>query len=371
MKPIISHRFSYDPNGITEGDMIDFSTGDILAADVEAVVNTVNCVGIMGRGIALQFKNTYPENFSRYEAACASGIVQPGRMFVFETGRLTNPRFIINFPTKRHWRGKSRMEDVESGLKALREEIQVRAITSIAIPPLGSGLGGLDWADVRPRIEQAVADLPNTRIVIYEPRGAPTAKEMSASSKVPNMTPGRASLVVLMHQYLSGLMDPFVSLLEIHKLMYFMQEAGESLNLKYAKATYGPYAENLRHVLRAVEGHLISGYADGGDAPDKQLELVPGAVAEAGALLTSATETRNRFDRVSELVEGYETPFGLELLATVHWVATRDGAASAEEALFATYAWGERKRRFNPAQVERAYATLQARGWLATAPAPV
>src|SRR6266446_2915424 len=119
--------------------MIKFRTGDILEADAEALVNTVNCVGIMGRGVALQFKNAYPENFKAYQSACARGEVQPGRMFVFETGQLTHPKYIINFPTKRHWRGKSRIEDIEAGLKALVEELQSRNIRSVAIPPLGSG----------------------------------------------------------------------------------------------------------------------------------------------------------------------------------------------------------------------------------------
>lgn len=344
--------------------MINLTTGDILNADAEALVNTVNCVGIMGRGIALQFKNAYPENFKAYATACDAGDVQPGRMFVFSTGRLTNPRYIINFPTKRHWRGKSRIEDIESGLKALAHEITSRKIRSIAIPPLGSGLGGLNWADVRPLIEAALKDIPDVEITIFEPNGAPTAKEMVSSSTVPKMTPGRASLVVLMHRYLGGLMDPFVSLLEVHKLMYFMQEAGEGLNLKYAKAPYGPYAENLRYVLRTVEGHLISGYADGGDAPDKQLELVPGAVEDADALLASADETRLRFDRVASLVEGFETPFGLELLATVHWVATRGAAKSSDAAVEQTYAWGDRKRRFSQVQIELAFNVLKAKGWL-------
>jgi O-acetyl-ADP-ribose deacetylase (regulator of RNase III) len=122
--------------------MIKFCRGDILNADAEALVNTVNCVGVMGRGIALQFKNMFPENFAAYARACDLGDVQPGRMFVYETGELTNPRYIINFPTKRHWRGKSRIEDIESGLQALREEIARRGIRSVAVPPLGSGLGG-------------------------------------------------------------------------------------------------------------------------------------------------------------------------------------------------------------------------------------
>src|SRR5271165_6170982 len=132
--------------------VIEYRTGNILQAEAEAFVNTVNCVGVMGRGIALQFKDTYPENFKVYVAACDRGEVQPGRMFVFETRQITNPKYIINFPTKRHWRGKSRMEDIVAGLRALVEEIRKRGIRSIAIPPLGSGLGGLNWVEVRPRI---------------------------------------------------------------------------------------------------------------------------------------------------------------------------------------------------------------------------
>jgi O-acetyl-ADP-ribose deacetylase (regulator of RNase III) len=341
--------------------MIDFKIGDILREDAEALVNTVNCVGIMGRGIALQFKNDFPENFKAYEAACDREEIQPGKMFVFETRTLTNPKFIINFPTKRHWRGKSRMEDIDSGLKALVEEIRVRGIRSIAIPPLGSGLGGLNWTEVRRRIVEALRGVNDLRVIVFEPNSAPVATK---SREVPTMTPGRAALVVLMHRYLGGLMDPFVTLLEVHKLMYFMQEAGEPLRLQYAKAPYGPYAENLRHVLRAVEGHLVAGYADGGDAPEKQIELVPGAVNDAETFLSDKSETVARFDRVGKLVEGFETPFGLELLATVHWVASRENVRNVDDAVTKVYAWNDRKKRFSPRQIGIAFDALESKGWL-------
>lgn len=150
--------------------MIEYKTGNILEEEVDAVVNAVNCVGVMGRGIALQFKRHSPQNFQAYAAACQRGEVEPGRMFVFETGSLTPPRFIINFPTKRHWRGKSRLEDIRSGLTALTEEIQKRGIRSVAIPPLGCGLGGLRWDEVRPVIAAALEPLGEARVVIFEPR---------------------------------------------------------------------------------------------------------------------------------------------------------------------------------------------------------
>lgn len=341
--------------------MIELIKGDLLAADVEALVNTVNCVGIMGRGVALQFKESFPANFKAYETACRREEVQPGRMFVFETGTLTNPKFIINFPTKRHWRGKSRMEDIDSGLRALADEIRMRGINSIAIPPLGSGLGGLDWSEVRPRIESTLRGFNDLRVLIFEPNGTPSNFK---ARDVPNMTAGRAALVALMHRYLGGLMDPFVSLLEVHKLMYFMQEAGEPLKLKYEKFNYGPYAKNLSHVLRAIEGHLVSGYADGGDNPEKALELVPGAVDDAETFLVDKQDTVLRFDRVDKLVEGFETPFGLELLSTVHWVAKHESAKTVEVVIDKVHSWNDKKKQFSSRQIGIAYDRLASNEWL-------
>jgi O-acetyl-ADP-ribose deacetylase (regulator of RNase III) len=344
--------------------MIQYKSGDILAEDAEALVNTVNCVGVMGRGIALQFKKAFPANFKAYEVACRHGEVEPGQMFVFETKQLTNPRYVINFPTKRHWRGKTRLADIEVGLEALVDEIRRRRIRSIAIPPLGSGLGGLNWAEVRPRIERALQELPDVRVVVFEPKGAPAPGRIAKARKIPDMTPGRAALVGLMDRYLAGLMDPFVTLLEVHKLMYFMQEAGEPLRLRYVAAPYGPYAENLRHVLQAVEGYYVSGYGDGGDTPDKLLQLVPGAMADAKASLAAHPATRGRFEKVAGLVEGFETPFGLELLSTVHWVATRGNVRSDDEVVTCTYAWADRKRQYSRQQILLARRVLAEKGWL-------
>jgi len=344
--------------------MIEYRRGDILREDAEALVNTVNCVGVMGRGIALQFKDAYPENFKAYEVACKNNEVQPGRMLVFEVGQLTNPRYIINFPTKRHWRGKSRMEDIDSGLKALVDTIQQYDIHSIAIPPLGSGLGGLDWLDVKPHIKASLEPLTDVRVFIYEPHGAPDTEKMVHNREVPTMTAGRAALVELMRRYLAGLLDPFVTLLEVHKLMYLMQEAGEPLHLRFQKGPYGPYAENLRHVLHAIEGHLISGYGDGGDAPNKQLKLVPGASEEATIFLEQHPDTRSRFDKVAELVDGFESPFGLELLSTVHWIMKNESVNTINDVVKQTYAWNDRKRQFTPRQIALAADVVTNSGWV-------
>ena len=344
--------------------MIELAHGDILLADTEALVNTVNCVGVMGRGIALQFRKAYPENFQFYGAACEREEVRPGKMLVFETGLLTGPKYIINFPTKRHWKGKSKMQDIDAGLLALVHEVKKRGIRSVAVPPLGCGLGGLDWNKVRPLIVSAFQELPDVRVALFAPAGAPKAEEMAKEKRAPAMTPGRAVLVELMSRYLAAVMDPFITLLEIHKLMYFMQEAGENLRLKYEKATYGPYAKNLRHVLSLVEGHFISGYGDAEDDPERPIELLPGVTESASAFIESHPGTQARFDRVARLIHGFETPYGMELLATVHWVCTREGAKSGEDAIEGTYAWNERKKNFGHQQIALARDVLAAQGWL-------
>ena len=347
--------------------MIEFKTGDILTEDAEALVNTVNCVGFMGRGIALQFKKAFPDNFKSYTAACKRKEVQPGRMFVFQTGQLTNPHYIINFPTKRHWRGKSRIEDIDAGLVALAEEIRSHNIRSIAIPPLGSGLGGLDWFEVRPRIESMLEQFNDLSATVYEPSASLADTRVNRSTDVPVMTAGRAVLISLIDRYIRGLLDPFITLLEVHKLMYFIQVAGEPLQLNYKKGIYGPYAENLRHVLNAIEGYLVSGYADGGDDPDKQLNLVPGALEDADEFLQNQKKTRERFERVSELVEGFESSFGLELLSTVHWVINQEAAETLQDVVQRTYDWNDRKIQFSRRQIELAVNVLSRKGWIENA----
>ena len=343
--------------------MIELKTGDIFAEDAEVLVNTVNCVGVMGRGIALQFKKMFPDNFKAYAAACKRHEVQPGSLFVYETGFLTGPRLIVNFPTKRHWRGKSRIEDIESGLGALAALIGEEDIRSIAVPPLGAGLGGLEWPEVRAKIESALGHLPNVHVVVFEPHNREDAPVKVRNRDVPDMTPGRAALVALMDRYLQGLLDPFVSLLEVHKLMYFLQEAGEPLKLRYQKGPYGPYADNLRHVLNTIEGHLVSGFADGGEAPDKQLNLVPGALDDAHKMLAASQGTQDRLARVFDLVEGFESPFGLELLSTVHWITQQEGPKDLEDVVSKTYSWNTRKLRFSRRQIDLAANLLHQKGW--------
>ena len=343
--------------------MIEFTQGDILKTEADALVNTVNCVGVMGRGIALQFRKAYPENFKAYKKACGAKEVQPGTMFVHDLNSLYLPRYIINFPTKRHWKNKSKIEDIQSGLEDLVTVVRDRQICSIAIPPLGCGLGGLNWEQVRALIINAFQALPDVKVLLFEPMGAPVASVMAKETKVPNMTVGRAALLGLMRRYLAAVMDPTVTLLEVHKLMYFLQEAGEPLRLQYEKAPYGPYAKNLRHVLSHIEGHFITGYGDAEDRPDKPLELNIQAADEAVGFLESHRETQGRFDRVADLIQGFETPFCMELLSTVHWVVMQEGAETVEETLSKVHQWNRRKLMFKPQHIEIARERLLNAGW--------
>lgn len=341
--------------------MIEFvQGGNLLEADVDAVVNTVNTKGVMGKGVALQFKRAFPVNYKRYRAACEAGEVHLGEMFVTEAEQLSNPRLIINFPTKGHWKSRSRLTDIESGLKDLRRVLLERNVESVALPPLGCGLGGLDWADVRPRIEAALSDLP-IDVIVFEPAGAPLPERMVDRRKRPTMTPGRAAFIGLVARYLVP--GDSASPLVVQKLLYFLQAAGEPLRLTYTKQKYGPYADQVRHAVLGMEGHFVTGFGDGTGAGD--IRLLSNAVDEAEAFLGDHPETVARFDRVAELIQGFETPYGLELLSTTHWVAKHEGANTTDRAVELVRAWSARKSHlFTPEHIEAAWRQLGSKGWL-------
>jgi O-acetyl-ADP-ribose deacetylase (regulator of RNase III) len=343
--------------------MIRLTSGNLLQADADALVNTVNTVGVAGKGIALQFRLAFPENYKAYAAAAKAGKVVPGRMLVVPTNQLTGPRYIVNFPTKRHWKGRSRIEDIEQGLVDLVRVIAEYKIRSIAVPPLGCGNGGLDWSQVRPLVERALSPV-EADVLLFPPSGAPSADDMPVSTERPRMTLGRAALIILLKQYRES--DFYrLSALEVQKLAYFLQEAGEKLKLKYTKANYGPYAENLNHVLVVMEGHYTRGFGDRSETP--RIKLLPGADEQAQEYLVEHPATKARMDRVARLVHGWETPYGLELLATVHW-ALKHGIGSTEDrsTLYGYVAdWTPRKAKLFPAQhVDQAVDQLAANGFV-------
>ncbi|MCX5746412.1 MAG: macro domain-containing protein [Proteobacteria bacterium] len=347
---------------------IERGQGNLLAAEVDALVNTVNTEGVMGKGLALQFKKAFPEAFSSYDRACKAGEVEVGRMHVVRS--LASPHFILNFPTKKHWRNPSRLEYIEAGLRDLVAQVRAFGIRSIAVPPLGCGNGGLDWSDVRPRIERAFAALPEVRVVLFEPAGAPAADEIIDHRAPPKMTSARAAVLGLMGRYASTRYEYRLSLIEVQKLAYFLQVAGEPLRLEFKPHFYGPYADNLRKALRNIEGHYTRGLADGKNAPATPLEILPGALEAAEAHLATEPASLARLDRVARLIEGFETPFGMELLGTVHWVMSHaPRAVDAASVVAAVQRWSEQKRsRMKPGHIEAAWNRLREQGWATSSP---
>lgn len=343
--------------------MIEARTGNILDAHAAALVNTVNTFGVMGKGIALQFRQAFPENYEVYRRACEKGEVKPGHMLVVPTNRLENPRYIINFPTKRHWKGKSKIEDIKAGLTDLVAVLRREQILSVAVPPLGCGNGGLDWRDVRPLIVKALACVPEVTVHLYEPHGAPEVEAMPVATKRPNLNSNGAALLSVMADY--GIPGYRLTLLEIQKLAYFLQIAGQPWNLNFEKNKYGPYAEALNHVLQRMEGHYIRGYGD--RSREASVRVLPEGSAAANQVLIEEVGTVERVQRVSELIEGFETPHGMELLASVHWVAQESATARSDwqRAFSLIQSWNERKKKVFPAShVRAAFNQLHQHRWI-------
>ena len=346
--------------------MINLTRGNILEAETEALVNTVNCVGTMGKGIALQFKHRFPQNYKFYERACKDGDVRLGRMSIFATGSFIGPKYIINFPTKNHWKGKSRTKDIECGLVDLVTHVKMLGITSIAVPPLGCGNGGLDWAEIRPMIEGAFEAIPSVRTLLYEPIGAPAPDQMAVTTERPRMTLARAGVFKLIQQY--GVPEYRLQMLEVQKLAYFLQHISQDLQLDFVKDRYGPYAENLNFLLQRMEGHFIRGYGD--RSRDARIHVLPQAAFEADAFLSDHPRSIDHISRVGKLIQGFETPYGMELLASVCWVANEQAlpALDADTAITAVHRWSTRKRRlFKPVHIQIAWKRLSTHGWIPTA----
>ncbi len=347
-------------------------TGNLLAQDVDALVNTVNTQGVMGKGIALQFKRAWPAMFKDYAAACKRGEVTPGRMHVWPTGSLTGPRYIINFPTKRHWREPSRLDDIEAGLAALAEIVRELGITSIAVPPLGCGNGGLSWADVEPRIVGSMAPLAgNVEVRLFAPSGAPVAADQLNRETSPRLTEARAALLALMWEYEQVTFEA-PTLIEVQKLAYFLQANGEPLRLTFHAGRYGPYADNLRKALSNMEGHFISGFGDGSAAvPEAEpVRVRPEVREQLNSFIAGHPATAARISSVLSEIQGFESTYGLELLATVHWVVTHDAAAasSSQEAHRLVREWSDRKSSlFTHSHVDNAWNAVRERGLVPTA----
>ncbi|NOQ36519.1 MAG: Appr-1-p processing protein [Methylococcaceae bacterium] len=342
--------------------MIEFTTGNILKDDSEAIVNTVNCVGVMGKGLALQFKKAYPHNFVQYKKACDKGEVRLGKIFVTQENSLLDHKWIINFPTKNHWKAKSTLESIEAGLSDLVTFILENNISSIAIPPLGSGLGGLDWQNVKERIIAYLNNLESVAVKVYEPSISPVSTEMPIRTKKPTMTKGRALLIKLLEFYSSKGYE--CTKLEVQKMAYFLQESGIPLRLNYKAHHFGPYANNLNHVLEAIDGHYISGYGD--RVSKSEIKLKDNAIKEADSFLLNDKEALSYLCKVEQLIEGYETPLSMEVLSTVHWVIKHENKSKQDFNLIRDfiYSWNEHKAQMKEQYLKKAFMRLETQGWV-------
>jgi O-acetyl-ADP-ribose deacetylase (regulator of RNase III) len=313
--------------------MIRYTQGNLLASEAAALVNTVNTVGVGGKGIALMFKEAYPDNFRAYAAVCTAGQLAPGGLFITERRNMLGPRWIINFATKDHWRQPSRLEWIRHGLVTLREEIAARAIRSIAIPPLGAGNGGLDWDDVKPLIAEELSDL-DCEIVVYEP--TPGYQNVVKRNGVEKLTPARALMAEIIRRY--EVLGFDCSMLEAQKLAWFLHGAiqRQRLNLPnpiaddFAPGRYGPYSDGVRHLLDSLDGSYLTCERRVADArPFDPIRFKPDRQEKINVYLTSpeVKPYRQALDEASATIDGFQSPHGLELLATIDWLNRKSGVA--------------------------------------------
>lgn len=318
--------------------MIHFTKGNILKSDAEALVNTVNTVGIMGKGIALAFKIEFPENYKIYRKACDNKELKTGNVLVTTTGRFS-PKYIINFPTKQHWRGISKMEYITEGMKDLVEAIRQNNIKSIAIPPLGSGNGGLDWQSVKPLILKELTSVKDDlEIFIYEPgfnnQTLPNKQEIQ-------LTPARAMLLIALSKY--KVLGYSINLLVAQKLAYFIQRLGEPLNLKFEKGFYGPYSHQLQHLLKYLNGWYLQ-FKHEQTSPGTTMKLNHLEQVEDYSKNNLTVQQKERLQKLEILIEGFESPYGLELLATVDFIRQQGSINTAEEIEKEIVQWTNRKK---------------------------
>lgn len=338
---------------------LTFKNGDMFSEPVEALVNTVNCVGVMGKGVALEFKRRWPDNFRSYKKACDAKSLNPGALLVFDTGRLfpaDGPRYLVNFPTKAHWRSPSKLAYVEQGLDALVREIRDLGITSIALPPLGCGNGGLAWADVKPLIASKLAALEDVRVVIFSPRESSDLPEFSRQSALAMSYPRAMLLKTLaeLELYFDGAFDR----ISLQKIVYFLQALGVGFHLNFERNLHGPYSETLKKAFVAFEKHgMLSGFL----TDDRRTHVTPVGCAAADEFLQDRSRSgEDIIMRLSHLIQGYESPYGLELLSSVHWLARHERHYPVEKIIEAMNGWSDRKRNtFDGATIRAAYDRLR------------
>lgn len=339
--------------------MINFKQEDILESNTEAIINTVNTVGVMGKGIALQFKQKYPENFKAYKKACDNNELVIGKVFVTETNNMLNPRYIVNFPTKEHWKNPSKTEYIISGLKDLKKFILEKKINSISIPPLGAGNGGLNCNDVKNIIKQELSDIEGVNIIVLEP--SDKFYEKKEILKKADLTQPRALILKLFQKY--NLLDFEFTLLEAQKLAYFLQRFGEPLKLTYSQNYYGPFAPELKHLLVTLEHNFITGFKSADAKPFDKLFLKNERMSEVDKYIIDncSIEQKQRLQDVSKFIEGFEYPLGMEILSTVDFIIIQNPETfnDLDKIINLVQNWSKRKKELmKPEYISIAYNRL-------------
>jgi O-acetyl-ADP-ribose deacetylase (regulator of RNase III) len=309
--------------------MTRFLQGNLLDAPTEAMVNTVNTVGVMGKGIALMFKEAFPDNFRSYDEAVKRKEVRIGRMFVTENRTLDGPKWLINFPTKKHWRQPSQLEWIVDGLRDLRRVIEEKRIRSIALPPLGCGNGGLDWSEVRPEIERALGGLDDVDVWVFEP--TPKYQNVAKRTGVKKLTPARVLVAEMIRRY--WVLGIECTYLEVQKLGWFLErtihelELEDPLDLRFVADRYGPYSDRLRHLLDGLDGsylHCDKRLSDAGPSDTIWFDEEQRPFVDLFLKQESSRALRAILDRTTERIDGFESPLGMELLSTVDWLIQRE-----------------------------------------------
>jgi O-acetyl-ADP-ribose deacetylase (regulator of RNase III) len=318
--------------------MITFRKGNLLDAKVDALVNTVNTVGVMGKGIALMFKEAFPENFRAYEDACKRKEIRVGHMFVTESSRFDGPRWIVNFPSKKHWRQPSKLEWITEGLADLSRVIAEKGIRSVALPPIGCGNGGLNWADVRPEIERTLGSLDDVDVQVFEP----TAKYQNVAKPtgVQKLTPARALIAEMVWRY--WVLGSDCTYLEVQKLGWFLERTvgklalPNTLNFHFTADRYGPYSEPLRHLLNGLDGsylHCDKRLSDAGPADTIWFDEPMRPRVELFLKQDEHPHLLPIVEKTEQTISGFESPLGMELLATVDWLMEREQCDASIESI--------------------------------------
>lgn len=322
--------------------MIHYLTGDLFESKAVALVNTVNLLGVMGKGVALQFKNNYPLNFKLYKEACRTGEIAIGKLFVTVENTVFGERIIINFPTKTDWRKPSEYLYIEKGLDDLIRVIDKYKITSIAIPPLGAGNGGLNWGNVKKMIDQKLSGL-DVDIYVYEPNSRIVEKMRSERIK---LTPARALLLYVLYDLVRH--GEYVSEFSSEKVCYFLQRFGAAdfFNLQYEPKYYGPYSGKVKYVLNAMNGSYIMGYSDMNKKPFDSLTLVSDVIDEIEQFVKTDAVLNDIATRTMNFLHGFYSDFGLELLSSVDYIMCKYGKdISVDDIYIHLSEWSSRKEK--------------------------